>query len=272
MTQTLTIIDGADGTGLARIRGSDPGSDNAIEVFAFTGDTGALALAHTITFVDQGDGNETFSLAAGRYFFCWLTTLRGTTSVAAVCYGTITDGAPSDAPTGSISLAKQNLKAALADCATFRTWCGAVDRAAALARIYLEGLPKPPDGQKTFTAEQLEAYRPYATIYTDAKNGFNLALSSFGTHAEYDAAGKMCFTLFQNCPDQNGDDPTSDANLKFSNFCGNLIDELAILSGTAGYLCFDRLAFQGPYWTHPVLIPSEGLYQWCEISLDWKGS
>lgn len=175
------------------------------------------------------------------------------------------------APAGSISLAKQHLKLALADCSAFRTWCGAADQAAALGHIYLEGLPKPPANQKAFTAEQLAAYRPYAIVYTDAKNGFNLAFDAFGAHAEYAAGGKLLFTLEQNCPDRQGDDPTADANLDFSNFCGSLIDELAALSGQAGYLCFDRLSFRGPFWTHPLLLPTEGLYQWCEITLDWKG-
>jgi hypothetical protein len=174
-------------------------------------------------------------------------------------------------PSGSISLAKQNLKVSLADCQVFRTWSGASDQAGALAHIHLEGLPKPPDGQQAYTKEQLAEIRPYAIVYTAANNGFDLTVSSFGAHAEYDSKGKLFFTLFQNCTDREGDDPSSDANLEFSNFCGNLIDELAALSGLAGYTCFDRLAFQGPFWTHPQLLPSEGLYQWCEISLDWKG-
>jgi hypothetical protein len=175
-------------------------------------------------------------------------------------------------PSGSISLAQQHLKLQLADCAAFRTWCKTGNQAEALSHIYLEGLPKPPAGQKTYMKEQLESLRPYALVNTKASGGFSLSFGSFGSHAEYDASGKLEVTLFQNCPENLGNDPTSDANQQFSNFCGELIDQLATLSGQAGYLCFERLTFDGPYWTHPLLLPTEDLYQWCEIGVDWKGS
>ena len=122
-------------------------------------------------------------------------------------------------PSGSISLAQQNLKVSLADCTAFRTWCGASDQAAALARIHLEGLPDPPEGQQTYTAEQLRALRPYAIVNTKPAGGFSLALAAFGAHGDYDAAGKLEVQIFQNCPATLDNDPSSDANLQFANFC-----------------------------------------------------
>lgn len=175
-------------------------------------------------------------------------------------------------PSGSISLAQQNLAVSVADCASFRAWVKAGDREAALASIYHEGLPKPPEGQQAYTREDLVALRPFALVWTETKNGFGLTLSSFGSHAEYAAAGRLHLQLCQNCPDRLGDDPTSETNLAFRNFAGALLDELATLSGTAGYLCFQQAKSEGPFWTHPQLIASEGLYQVWDFTFDWKGS
>jgi hypothetical protein len=175
------------------------------------------------------------------------------------------------APSGSISLAQRNIELSLADSAAFRTWCGAADQAAALTHIHLEGLPQPADGKKTYALSELRAYRPYAIVTTETKQGYRIERDSFGDHADYKASGRLNVELRQDCPEPLGDEPSSEANLIFRNFCGALIEDLAALSGKAGYLCFDRLTAEGPYWPHKQLIPTEGLWQVYLLAIDWSG-
>jgi hypothetical protein len=175
------------------------------------------------------------------------------------------------APSGTISLAQNNLALSLADCARFRTWCGAANQAGALARIHINGLPKPAGGKKTYSLSEVEAYRPFAIVSCDPRLPIRLDRASFGDHVQYSRSGKLEIELQQNAPDGLSDEPSSDANRQFENFCGELIDQLAELSGKPGYLCFDRLAAEGPYWPHKELIPTEGFFQAYFLHIEWSG-
>lgn len=52
------------------------------------------------------------------------------------------------------------------------------DIAAALERIYIDGLPEPPDGQDSFSAEQMQSFRPYILIYPDESDAVKIRLGA----------------------------------------------------------------------------------------------
>lgn len=60
------------------------------------------------------------------------------------------------------------LKTMLSECVGFQTWLGVEEEAdpvvAALAKIYIEGVPRP-EGQDSFTREDYEALRPFVILY-----------------------------------------------------------------------------------------------------------
>ncbi len=175
------------------------------------------------------------------------------------------------APAGTISLAQQALKTTLADVTAFRTFADAGDQAAALARIHMEGLPKPGDGRQ-HTRTELETYRPYAVIFTDDPRGLIKTVDAHSGAFDFAAAGRLKLRIFQDAVDQYDNGPTADANVVFKNHVGEIIDGLCGLAGQGGYLAFERIALdEGPYWGHPKLAPSQGVWQGAEIGIEWRG-
>ncbi|MFZ5785121.1 MAG: hypothetical protein ACOY3Y_01655 [Acidobacteriota bacterium] len=175
------------------------------------------------------------------------------------------------APEGSLSLAQEHLRVMLADAPVFRAWCAAADQAEALAHVYHEGLPAPPDGVE-YSRDELESLRPYAVVFTAERAGFELLLSGIGETWDYNASGRLILRLRENCPEGFGDEPTSEAGLRWKNTLGGIMQDLAELSGGEGYLHVQRVRLEdGPYWPHPNLIPSEGLWLGADLSIEWRG-
>ena len=135
---------------------------------------------------------------------------------------------------GCLALAKDNAKATLADCATFRTWVGASGddaQAQALNRIYKDELPKPADGN-TYTLEELQARRPFAIAYTGP--GFRLEKDSGDSTW---STGTIAILLEQDIPERITNDPAAIAD-EFETVIGKIIYEFMALAvgGTGGYL------------------------------------
>jgi len=173
------------------------------------------------------------------------------------------------APAGSISLAQEYLRTSLADVTAFRTWCGAADQAAALARIHHEGLPAPRD-KHAHTIEELRDYRPYAIVFTAEQNGFRLDVVD--GDLDYTAAGGLILRLFQDAAEVFDDEPSAEANLTFRNAVGEIIDGLGDLAGQAGYLAFNSLVLEDPLsWTAKKYVPGYGVVQRAQLRLDWQG-
>ncbi len=175
------------------------------------------------------------------------------------------------APAGSISLAQEHLRTMLADCDAFRTWAGAADQAEALERIHHEGLPAPANHADVFTLAELQAYRPYAVVYTGEENGFSRTLDAAGGDFSFASSGQLKLRLYQDAPESCGDEPSSDANLQFKNAIGQILDDLCELAGQPGYLAFNQITLDnGPYWAHPNSAPTEGVWQGVEIGIQWS--
>lgn len=156
--------------------------------------------------------------------------------------------APLDTAEGGIALAEEHARITLADCARFRSWAlQAPDREAALARIYPKGLPKPPNDQQDYSADQYQALRPFAIILTARQGGFSKGRVATGTYPE---AGKLAIVLEENIPADLADDPAR-VERRFENTVGVIIDELLALAYTAPdtdrqYLAIDIVTFSGP--------------------------
>lgn len=173
-------------------------------------------------------------------------------------------------PTDSYTLAQDYLRTMLADCPAVRTWMDVSTQAAALLRIHHEGLPAPAGGADEHTAAELVAHRPYIILWTDEERGYTLTLDGAGGHDEFSDSGRLKLRLVQNAPDTVGDEPTSEANHTWRQTIGQILDDLCDLSGLAGYLSFRGISVEyGPFWSHPKVAATQGVWQAVEIAITW---
>lgn len=175
------------------------------------------------------------------------------------------------APTGSISLSQQHLRESLAACAAWRELCGSADNpaspAAALERTYLHGLPKPANGE-SYERQELQAYRPYAIVSTMQQDGLRWTREASG--GSFGASGRMYLRIERESPDRQGDEPTADAMVTWTNIVGRIGDELCGLADQAGYLaCGEIVPVDITYCPHPDLIETEGFWQSAEFLITW---
>lgn len=171
-------------------------------------------------------------------------------------------------PAGSLSLSQSYLRAMLSECAAFQTWVSAANATEALASIYYEGLPDPADKNVGYTRDELESVRPYAVIFLDEEEGFLKSHIATGSSYDFEDHGRLKLRLEQDAPDDVGDEPNSDANLRWKNVIGQIIDDLCGLAGTAGNLAFTEIGVDfGPYWGDPKRVPSDGVWQGVDIGV-----
>jgi len=169
-------------------------------------------------------------------------------------------------PAGGMSLAQEYLRTALADCSTFQAWVGAADQAEALARIYHEALPAPANGNE-YTLAELQAYRPFALIWTSEQNGYSKRRLAVGTWAE---SGRIMIRLEEDVDPQIANDPAEVAR-RFRNTIGQIIDELCALTDPgAGYLVFHTVTVEaGPIRTEEDEARTLGDAQAVELSVEY---
>jgi hypothetical protein len=155
---------------------------------------------------------------------------------------------PLAAAEGGITLAEEHLRLTVADCARFRTWAlNAPDQAAALARIYIDGLPLPPEGQDAYTLEQMQALRPFAIVTTANQAGYSKGRIATATYAE---VGKLAVAFEENVPANLARDIAA-VERSFKNTLGTILDQMLGLAYTAPdadrqYLAIDLITFHGP--------------------------
>lgn len=177
------------------------------------------------------------------------------------------------AAAGTISIAEEALRLALADCAEFRTWVSAADRAAALESIYIDGLPEPAGDADVHTLAEIQALRPYAIVYTAETDGVSRRLEAGGGTFCYSATGRLMLLMVQDCPESRDDQPTSWANQEWRKTIGLIRADLrqtAAKPNESEYLAIRRMAVaNGPYWSPREVAPTEGVWQGVEIEVTW---
>lgn len=171
------------------------------------------------------------------------------------------------APAGSMNLAVKYCRDMLSACSEFQTWTDSVDATAALERIYYEGLPMPANLRRHTKAE-LEHLRPFAIVYTADEDGFTRELLATDAFSEH---GTIILHLEQNAPSDLGDDPSSDANIQWSNTIGNVVDDLCDLRVTAaaGHVLLLRIRLVERYWANANEIHDLGLFQRATLAIDY---
>lgn len=177
---------------------------------------------------------------------------------------------PLDAPVGGISLSEDYLRTTLANCARFRTWCGAIDVPAALARIYPCGLPEPaasPNGEipESYTAAQLTALRPFALLWADEQAGWRTGRVA---SEAWDEAGQL-YIAFEQAIDPALKRDMAGQDRRFKNDLGVIANELSVLAYQAGYLAIDQIVVRGPWRAHPDDVKHEGDHLYANMQVTW---
>lgn len=171
-------------------------------------------------------------------------------------------------PAGILSLCQETLKNTLGDSDTFRTLCGAADRAGALARIHHERLPAPDNGEE-YSAEELQDLWPNAVVSTDIAEGFFLAADSA---TSYQGGGTLWLMIARILP--QGDDAAIDR--QFKNWVGAIIEDLCALAITGQsddetpviYLQFSRIGLLiGPMRNAESTLPANRLEQFVVLEI-----
>lgn len=174
-------------------------------------------------------------------------------------------------PAGHIALAQAALKTMLADCETFQELAEADDATAAAESIHLRGLPKPADG-KRHTKAELQAYRPYAIIFTHREDGLQARADATSADGfDFAISGQLGIRLERDAGGTNGDDPASQDNEEWENILGKIWSELCDLAGRGGYLAATAIDLVDFNWNQKAEQESMGIYQGALYTIDWEG-
>jgi hypothetical protein len=174
---------------------------------------------------------------------------------------------------GIIRGVQETLRNTLADCYQWQHWQGNnFSRSQALARIYVNALPPPPNGSPTHSLEQLNILRPFALVYTDPDGGF--VVNREAVAGGFCAQGKLVVCIEQQIPDSILNDVAAvddamleDLELLISS--GNAEEPgLVELADLGGYLIPHRIAITGPVRTDFEDLADLGEAQrvWLEIT------
>jgi len=170
---------------------------------------------------------------------------------------------------GCLALAKDTLKASLADCDSFRTWVGASGDNAqtqALNRIYKDDLP-PPTNRNIYTLAELNALRPFAIIYT--ADGFRKDKDA--SPGEFWHTGSLAILLEQAIPERIKNDPAAIAD-EFETIIGQIIDDLCALVDQAGYLSITAINYPEEWVrSDPDAEPDFGDAAMAMLTIEYEG-
>lgn len=154
------------------------------------------------------------------------------------------------APSGPISEAIELLRQTLGASATFRTWTSTATQEDAEAKIYKGALPKPVSGKYAHTLAELQTLRPYAIIFEQPEEGFQVRATALSGSRDFVASGSFGILLEWDIPSDISDDPAEIA-IQFRNTYGGIIDDMAGLASVAGYLDINEMAVEdGPWRSH----------------------
>jgi hypothetical protein len=168
----------------------------------------------------------------------------------------------------------ETAKTTLGKCRAWQTWTGVGGtEAAALARIYLDALPKPASNAETHTLAELQSYRPYIILTDGTDGGFTMLKHAVG--GGFSQKGMIMAEI-------NADVPTNIANdlaavrRAFRISLGNLLRSddianpgLAELAETPGCLAINRVEVIGPARTSEEDISELGDAQRAWLEIHW---
>lgn len=166
---------------------------------------------------------------------------------------------PTIAAAGSFALAKQHFAAMLSACASVQAVFGAANAAAALARIWIDELPRP--AGERFTLAELTAQRPFLLIGHNPRAHYTARRLAYGDGLT--DQGHLVAQLEVNASDllESGDDAAEEGLVmrRMDNLLGAIVADLFGLSYQAGYLALDEIQLDGPWRTDLTDPEQQGL-------------
>lgn len=176
--------------------------------------------------------------------------------------------------TGCMALPKALLRTSLANCYYFRRWQGhSWSVQEALQRVYLDGLPTPPNNQQGWTKAQREQLRPFAIVSIAGP----VRMSSIAHPGAYSIEGTLLVEFEQNVPSELAGD-VDELDRQFENFVGQVMASfdtskpgLIELSRqtSASYLSIQTIEDDGPYRCLQKHVESLGDHQKYFLEVGW---
>lgn len=178
---------------------------------------------------------------------------------------------PTATPVGSLALAKYYFALTFAACPTVQTLFAAASAAAAQARIWIDGLPPPVDGegkvQARYTLAQLAALRPHIMIGTGPRQlliSRRIATDTFGE------AGYLLAWIEIGIDAELQDDPSA-LERSFDNTIGQIVNDLKAISYQPGYLAIDEIIVEGIWRCPENAIHDVGDHFLASLNIKWNG-
>lgn len=182
-------------------------------------------------------------------------------------------------PTGAVAYPLKILRDTLAACTEFRTWTGAGDTPAALAKIYYLDVPIPASNADSHTSTQWDAYRPFAVVDFEPRAGVVMQhFANSGSRWDYRPGGVLWLHLEQTFDSDNEANPDEEF-VTFMNTLGKIIRRLDSddptvtglldLAGAAGYLAIRQLTVYGPYRADEDERPAVGDFIAADFEITW---
>ncbi len=167
--------------------------------------------------------------------------------------------------TAYLTDAENRLKAMLANCPAFQTFCGVASEAAALPRIFIDAVPEPSD-KTVYTQAELQAIYPGALVYNDREAG-GLVIANIAHPLTPATSGRVIAELVRPVP--AGARATVDGTLKSA--LNDILTDVVARHGQAGYLEFKTIECEGPYRFGSDEIPAQfdADYQGADFGFTW---
>lgn len=140
-------------------------------------------------------------------------------------------------PTGPISEPLAAVETLLSNSATFQTWTGAADAAAALNHIHVIGLPTPAENRPSYSAAELSELRPMAVLNYDVAEPWAYEGIAQG---QYTPSGRVLIALEADVDSADARN-FKEAAYTFLNAVGKIIEEMAEASEGGGYPVVQRV-------------------------------
>lgn len=177
-----------------------------------------------------------------------------------------------DAAVGGMALCTEALKASLAKCARFQAWASLagppLTEAAALARIYIHGLPPATGNAAIYTLAQYQAYRPFATIWREEHQGYRMGKA--GYPATVGERGELTVRLQKDVPAAVVNDSPALIRL-WENDLGEIARQLLENATVDTCLLVDSVDILGPARSEDEHLAALGDFCEAVLSIKWGG-
>lgn len=179
-------------------------------------------------------------------------------------------------PAGLWNVAEARLATMLSTLATFQTFCGVATSAAALARVYYEGMAEPANVQTgQYTLAEMTAKRPCAIVSAPDRKSWSAKRVA---EQRFVTSGQLVMILLRSVATTHHGLPTADDVTVYKNLVGPIIaktddaepDGLLDLPWESPNLATREIYLEeGPYWGDPEAVQDEGVWLGSTWIVEW---